>query len=89
MLIRIDNEPFLIQAIDAPDLTEAQRDLLKILCAVVSLSEQSTIRSQVLMEVLGLKRREAYEFRLKNLIKKGLIQSREAMITNLESLIAA
>ncbi len=88
MLIRIDNEPFIIQAIDAPDLTDAQRDLLKILCAVGSLSEQSTIRSQVLMEVLGLERREAYEFRLKNLIKKGLIQSREAMITNLESMIA-
>jgi hypothetical protein len=87
MLIRIDNEPFIIQSIDAPDLTEAQRDLLRILCAVGSLSGESTVRSQVLMELLGLKVREAYEHRLKNLIKKGVIQSREATVTNLEALL--
>jgi hypothetical protein len=89
MLIRIDNQPFLIHSTDAPNLTEAQRDLLKILCAVGSLSGNSTIRSQVLMELLGLKRTEALECRLKNLRKHGVIQSRESIVSNLEDLLTA
>jgi hypothetical protein len=87
MLIRIDNEPYLIHATDAPGLTEAQRDLLRILCAIGSLSNASNVRSQVLMELLGLERREAYEYRLKNLRKQGIIQSRETLISNLEALV--
>jgi hypothetical protein len=82
-----ENEPYTIKSSDSPDLSDAQRDLLKLLCSIASLSNTSNVRSVVLMELLGLKRREAYEFRLKNLAQKGCIQSRESLVANLEALV--
>lgn len=39
------------------------------------------------MELLGVQKYSSYEFRMKNLQKKGLIEPRESTIAKLEALV--
>ena len=87
MLIRIDDKSYTIKCTDAPNITEAQRDLLKLLCAISSLSNAFNVRGELLAELMGLKVKAAYESRLSHLVEKGCIELRESPIENLESLV--
>jgi hypothetical protein len=88
--IRIDNEMYFIQD-SYQTVTEAQATLKHILNALASipLEHVPNIRSAILQELLELKTRSPYEFRLKRLIETGHLQRREAANLKLESLIAA
>jgi hypothetical protein len=88
--IRIDNEVYFLQ--DSNHLmTDAQSALKHILTALSSipLDRVPNVRSGILQELLELKTRSAYEFRLKRLVETGHLQRREAANLKLESLIAA
>lgn len=90
MNIRIDNEPYAILDSEV-FMTEARANLKAILVAIASLSLDNVpnVRSETLRELLELKSRSPYEFRLKRLVETGHLQRREAANLKLENLIAA
>lgn len=87
--IRIDNEIYYLQESEI-FMTEARANLKKILEALASLSldHVPNVRSQTLQELLGLKTRSPYEFRLKRLIETGHLQRQESVNLKLEALVA-
>ena len=72
--IRIDNQPFALTD-SSRHLSIAQKALMGILKAIAQARPEGDagISSQTLMGILGLKRPEPYEFRLKNIIKGGYL----------------
>jgi hypothetical protein len=88
--IRIDNELYYLQESSA-FMTEARANLKRILVTIASLSLDNVpnVRSETLRELLGLKSRSPYEFRLNRLIETGHLQRREAANLKLEAMIAA
>lgn len=88
MNIRIDNEPYTIA--DHPNpCSNGQQALLDILKVLASLSDNPNVRGVVLQELLGLRIRQPYEFRLKRLIDKGCLIPREVAIARLETMMIA
>lgn len=87
--IRIDNEIYYVQE-SSEFVTEAKANLKKILVALASLSldNMPNVRSETLQELLGLKTRSPYEFRLNGLIKTGHLQRQESVNLKLEALAA-
>ncbi len=88
--IRIDNEIYFLQDSDHT-MTDAQASLKTILIAIASipLEHVPNVRSEILRELLELKSRSPYEFRLKRLIETGHLERREVANRKLEALIAA
>lgn len=89
MKIRIDNETYCI--LDSEIfMTEARENLKKILLALASLSLDNVpnVRSSTLIELLELKSRSPYEFRLNRLIETGHLQKQEVATLKLEPMIA-
>jgi hypothetical protein len=88
MNIRIDNETYTIS--DSPEsCSNGQRALLEILRTLATFSDTPNVRSCVLQELLGLRLREPYEFRLKQLVDRGHLVPRESMTRHLEALLTA
>jgi hypothetical protein len=88
--IRIDNELYFLHDSTEP-ITEARAALKDILMAIASvpLENVPNVRSETLRELLGLKNRSPYEFRLKRLLETGHLERREVANRKLEALIAA
>ena len=88
--IRIDNELYYLKDGDEV-MTDAQADLKTILMAIASihLDDVPNVRSETLRELLGLKSRSPYEFRLNRLIETGHLQRREVTTRKLEALLIA
>ncbi len=88
--IRIDNELYFLTDSKEP-ITQARAALKDILIAIASvpLEHVPNVRSETLRELLGLKSRSPYEFRLKRLLETGHLERREVANRRLEALIAA
>ena len=88
--IRIDNELYFLKD-SSSTMTEAQAALKHILTALASipLEHVPNIRSAILQELLELKSRSPYEFRLKRLLETGHLQRQESVNLKLETLMTA
>jgi hypothetical protein len=88
--IRIDNEIYYLKD-SSHNMTDAQASLKDILTAIASipLDHVPNVRSEILQELLELKTRSPYEFRLKRLIETGHLERREVSNRKLDALIAA
>jgi hypothetical protein len=89
MKIEIDGTLYLLMPTQIP-LTEARAALYRLLYAIAAAHPEgiATVRSEVLMELLQLKRLEAYESRLNNLLRDGYLLRKNSVKDHLEHLIS-
>jgi hypothetical protein len=84
--IQIDGRVYFLPQNSGSPLSTAQRDLYRLIYAIAVAGGK--VESHVLMNLLGLKRLEAYEFRLNRLIEHGYIKPTHQAKQDLEKLIA-
>ncbi len=89
MKIEIDGTLYLLIPATIP-LTKARESLYRLLYAIAAANPDgiAPVRSEVLMELLQLKRIEAYECRLNNLLRDGYLLRKNSVKDHLEHLIS-